>query len=228
MKRWYFLPLTLLLTLTGVAQSQPRPNIVYILADDLGIGDVSVYNRAGKIKTPNIDGLARTGVRFTDAHTSSAVCTPTRYGILTGRYNWRSRLKSSVLNGYDQALIAPQRETVAAFLKKQGYQTGVIGKWHLGWNWAASPAGSAQVDFTKPVAQSPNAYGFDYSFCIAASLDMAPYVYVENGRSTSIPVDSCPARTGVAFYRAGIIAPDFRHEEVLPKFTEKAIGFINQ
>jgi arylsulfatase A len=228
MRNIYLIGFVLFLCMSGFAQSQQRPNIVYILADDLGIGDVSAYNVAGKIKTPNIDLLAGKGVRFTDAHTSSAVCTPTRYSILTGRYNWRTKLKSSVLFGYDKALIEPKRETVASFLQKQGYQTGVIGKWHLGWNWANIEAGNTRVDFSKPVQNSPNSHGFNYSFCIAGSLDMAPYVYLENGRCTSIPVDTCPARTGVAFFRSGITAPDFKHEEVLTKMTEKAVGFIQQ
>ena len=112
------------------------PNIVYILADDLGYGDLEAFNKAGKIKTPNLDQMAKQGMIFTDAHTSSSVCTPTRYGILTGRYNWRSPLKKGVLSGTSAALIPKDRSTVASFLKSNGYQTAFIGKWHLGWNWA--------------------------------------------------------------------------------------------
>ena len=112
------------------------PNIIYVLADDLGYGDIHSFNTKGKIKTPNIDRLASNGMKFTDAHTSSAVCTPTRYGILTGRYNWRSPLKSGVLTGKSKALIPPERSTVASLLKKSGYHTGFIEKWHLGWDWA--------------------------------------------------------------------------------------------
>ena len=111
-------------------------NIIYILADDLGFGDVAAFNRAGKIKTPNLDQMAQQGIIFTDAHTSSSVCTPTRYGILTGRYNWRSPLKKGVLSGTSRALIPKHRTTVASFLKSNGYHTGFIGKWHLGWDWA--------------------------------------------------------------------------------------------
>jgi arylsulfatase A len=103
-----------------------------------------------------------------------------------------------------------------------------VGKWHLGWYWANIEAGFKKVDFSKPVRNSPNVLGFDYSFCIAGSLDMNPYVYVENGQPTSVPVDTIAARTGVGLYRAGLIAPDFKHEEVLEKFTDKAVGFINQ
>ena len=205
-----------------------KPNIVYILADDFGIGDVSVYNPNGKIITPNIDQLAKNGVRFTDAHTTSSVCTPTRYGIMTGRYNWRTTLKSGVLHGYDTPLLDPKRETVASFLQKQGYNTGIVGKWHLGWNWGNIEAGEKKVDFTKKIQNGPNKRGFDYSFCIPASLDMPPYAYVENGFCTTVPKDTCLGRTGIELFRAGISAPDFKPEEVLGKFTEKAIAYINE
>jgi arylsulfatase A len=209
------------------AQKIKKPNIVYILADDLGIGDVSAYNPNGKIKTPNIDKLVESGVKFSTAHSSSSVCTPTRYGILTGRYSWRSTMKSGVLFGYDKALIDPNRKTIASFLQKEGYTTGVVGKWHLGWDWANVDAGKDKVNFSKPVQNSPNQYGFDYSFCIVGSLDMNPYAYLENGVCTAIPVDSLPGENGLRFYRGGLTAPDFKHEMVLPKFTEKAIDFID-
>ncbi len=209
----------------GFAQ---KPNIVYILADDLGIGDVSSYNPNGKLQTENIDKLAQSGVRFTDAHTTSAVCTPTRYSIMTGRYNWRTTMKKGVLHGYDTPLIDAKRETVAAFLQKQGYKTGIVGKWHLGWTWNNIEAGEKKVDFSKQVTNNPNAKGFDYSFCIPASLDMPPYAYVENGFCTTIPKDTCEGRKGIELFRAGLKAPDFQPEEVIGKFTEKALNFINQ
>ena len=205
-----------------------KPNIVYILADDLGIGDVSSYNFNGKILTPNIDQLAQTGVRFTDAHTTSSVCTPTRYGIMTGRYCWRTTLKNGVLHGYSTPLFDANRETVASFLKKHGYSTGIVGKWHLGWNWDNIKAGDKNVDFSKQVLDGPNAKGFDYSFCIAASLDMPPYAYVENEFCTAIPKDSISGMTGIRLFRAGLVAPDFKPEEVLGKFAEKGIAYINQ
>ena len=126
----------LLTSCTQGSKAQKKPNIIYVLADDLGYGDVAAFNDNGKIRTPNLDQMASEGIRFTDAHTSSSVCTPTRYGILTGRYNWRSRLKSSVLSGESDHLIPNDRSTVASVLKASGYHTAYIGKWHLGWDWA--------------------------------------------------------------------------------------------
>src|SRR3954468_20741157 len=124
----------------GAAMAAEKPNIVYILADDLGYGDVSSFNAESKIHTPNIDRLANQGMRFTDAHSASAVCTPTRAGILTGRYPWRTRLKSGVLYGWSPHLIEPGRLTVASMLKQQGYATACMGKWHLGMDWANGKA----------------------------------------------------------------------------------------
>lgn len=217
----------ILLNFSAVSQQVDRPNIIYILADDLGIGDVSGYNPDSKIETPNIDQLIRTGVTFTNVHTSSAVCSPTRYGILTGRYNWRSTLKQGVLDGYDHELIEPGRETVASFLKKQSYQTACIGKWHLGWSWVKNGVEKQSIDYSKPVSNGPEYFGFDYSFCIPASLDMPPYVFVENGQCVSIPNDTCKAGKGMGFYRKGIIAKGFKHEETLQNFTAKALGYIS-
>ena len=168
------------------------------MADDLGYGDINAFNLDGKIKTPNIDMLAVEGMKFTDAHTSSAVCTPTRYGILTGRYNWRSNIKSGVLTGKSKALIPNNRTTVAALLQRKNYTTAFIGKWHLGWDWAQknediktgegwNPEDFSNIDFSKPVQNAPNDIGFNYAYGHSGSLDMAPYVYVENGISTQIP-----------------------------------------
>ena len=122
-----------------VAKKEMLPNIVYILADDLGYGDVSIYNRESKVGTPNIDGLASEGMRFTDMHAPSSVCTPSRYGILTGNYCWRSRLPEGVVSGYGRALIEPDQATVPAMLQKHNYYTAVIGKWHLGLDWVIKP-----------------------------------------------------------------------------------------
>lgn len=118
------------------ADAQPRPNIIVILADDLGYGDVQCYDpMRGKIATPNIDRLAAGGMRFTDAHTSSAICSPSRYTLLTGRYHWRSRLQKGIVSMWEKPLITPDRLTIGGLMQRVGYTTAVVGKWHLGWNW---------------------------------------------------------------------------------------------
>jgi len=221
-----------------------KPNIVYILCDDLGYGDVKCFNPNGKIPTPNIDRLASQGMIFTDAHSSSAVCTPTRYGIMTGRYNWRSRLKSGVLGGMSPPLIEPGRLTVPALLQQHGYHTAAIGKWHLGMDWTLKPETKTfddtiekgengwRVDFTKPIRHGPNSVGFDYYYGISASLDMVPYTFIENDRVLELPTKdkSFPmmlGRTNGAT-RKGPAAADFEAEDVLPTLTRKAVEYIEQ
>ena len=215
------------------------PNIIYVLADDLGYGDLSVYNPNSPIRTPNLDRLAANGIRFTDAHTSASVCTPTRYGILTGRYNWRSSLKSGVLTGKSKALIPPDRTTVASMLKTKGYQTAFIGKWHLGWDWALNNPDDTSgegwdardfdnLDFSKPIQNGPESLGFDYSFGHSGSLDMAPYVYVENGMPTQIPTKSTINTGDFTWWREGPTADDFIHEDVTPNFFRKAGTYLKQ
>lgn len=217
----------------------PAPNIIYVLADDLGYGDISSFNQNGKINTPNIDRLASEGMRFTDAHTSSSVCTPTRYGILTGRYNWRTRLKQGVLTGKSKALIPNARSTVASILSKNGYHTAFIGKWHLGWDWAMKDedqfggtgwdAGDFEnIDFTKPVTNTPNDLGFSYAYGHSGSLDMAPYVYVENGRATEVPDRVTVDKGEYTWWREGPTSPDFVHDDVTPNFFRRAIKYVNE
>ncbi len=205
------------------------PNIVFILADDLGYGDVRCFNPAGKIPTPNLDRLASEGIRFTDAHSSSAVCTPTRYGILTGRYNWRSALKNGVLGGYSRRLIEPGRLTLPAFLKSQGYATACIGKWHLGMDWPLKEGGFAKdypdawkVDYARPVQNGPTALGFDYYFGISASLDMPPYVFIENDRVVGTPT------VEKTWIRRGPADKDFEAIDVLPRLAGKAVEYISK
>jgi arylsulfatase A-like enzyme len=205
------------------AKGSKKPNIVFIMADDMGYGDLGCYNQKSKIPTPNMDSLAAEGMRFTDAHSPSAVCTPTRYGVLTGRYCWRSRLKRGVLGGYSPALIDTNRMTVASMLKQHGYATACIGKWHLGLG------ADKKTDYDKPLVPGPNALGFDYFFGIPASLDMTPYCYVENDRPVEKP--TLTIEEGKAnedgWWRPGAIAPGFKHVEVLPKLTEKAVNYID-
>jgi arylsulfatase A-like enzyme len=225
-----FLALVACLTLPGPAAAAGRPpNVVYVLADDLGYGDVRCLNPQGKIATPNMDRLAAAGMAFTDAHSSSAVCSPTRYGILTGRYNWRSPLKQGVLQGYSRRLIEPGRLTVPALLKQHGYHTACLGKWHLGMDWPLKEGGFAtdypdgwKVDYTKPIANGPNAVGFDYYFGISASLDMPPYVFIENDRTVGTPT------VEKAWIRKGPAAADFEAIDVLPTLTTKAVEYIGR
>src|SRR5579875_1987246 len=144
----------------SAAEKPNRPNVVVILADDLGYGDPHCYNNDSKIPTPNLDRLAAQGMRFSDAHTPCAVCTPTRYGLLTGRYCWRTSLKSGVLNGYSPLLIEPKRLTLASLLKQRGYVTAGFGKWHLGLG------DTAKTDFSKRLRPGPCSVGFDSYFGI--------------------------------------------------------------
>lgn len=207
---------------------QKHPNIIFILADDMGYGDVSYMDPNSKIKTENLDRMASEGVVFTDAHSSSSVSTPTRYGILTGRYNWRSTMKQSVLNGYSKALIAPGRETLASMLKKQGYATAGIGKWHLGWDWNNIDAGIDSVDFSKPVANGPTTRGFDYYYGFCGSLDMSPYVYIENDMPTSLPDRVTENKGKYSWWRKGPTGADFVHAEVLPNLIDRACSYVKE
>ena len=204
-----------------------KPNIIYILADDMGYGDVSCLNENSKIHTTHLDRLGAEGMRFRDAHASSAVCTPSRYSILTGRYSWRSALKAGVNFGYDGPLIDSDRMTVASLLKDQGYTTACVGKWHLGWTWPRNGENEEDVDYSQPITDGPISVGFDYFFGISASLDMAPYVYVENDRPTEIPDRIVPEGEDQAYWREGPIAPDFSHDDVLPELTRRALGWID-
>jgi arylsulfatase A len=221
----------------GARPDGKRPNIVFILADDLGYGDPTCYNKDSRIPTPQIDRLAGQGVRFTDAHTPSAVCTPTRYGLLTGRYCWRSRLKQGVLNGYSEPLIETDRLTVASLLKKHGYNTGCAGKWHLGLGWVrkdtGKKAGAGNVDWAKPATHGPHSLGFDYSYILPASLDMDPYCWLENGRLVEAPTGHTPGSErrwsgGGGYWRAGAIAPSFDFYAVLPTVAAKSVEFLKR
>lgn len=214
--------------------SNGLPNVVYILADDMGYGDLSCLNGDSRIRTANLDRLAAEGLACGDAHSSSAVCTPSRYTILTGRYNWRSVLKEGVTGGYSRPILEPGRMTVASMLREQGYATGCIGKWHLGLEWRLQGGGLAstyqdesQVDFAAGVGNGPLDHGFDSFFGISASLDMPPYVYIENDRVTALPDRVTPQREGKEYMRPGMIAPDFVPEQVLQTLTARAERFID-
>jgi len=226
------------------ANSARRPNLVLILADDLGWGDLRCYHPDSKIPTPNLDRLAAEGMRFTDAHSPSSVCTPTRYALMTGRYTWRTRLKSGVLWGYSPPLIEPDRLTLPALLKQQGYVTACVGKWHLGLGWPTREAASfgdqsqpigdlSLIDYSRPFTAGPLTAGFDYFFGIPASLDMDPYLFIENDRTAVPPTDRTAGskhqrQGGNGFWRAGPAPPGFTPQIVLPTLTEKAETFLRR
>ncbi|WP_158973666.1 arylsulfatase [Cellulophaga sp. L1A9] len=229
------------------AETIKHPNIVYILADDMGYGDLKSLNPDSKIPTPNMDQVVKNGVHFTDAHTNSAVCTPTRYGVLTGRYAFRTRLKNGVTWGYTPSLIEEGRETVASFMKQNGYQTACIGKWHLGLDWPKKdeskeikdiqwnenvPKGyEDNVDYSKRVGGGPADHGFDHSLIIPASLDMSPYVYIRDGYVVEQPLEYTEGKEqqdagrGV-FWRPGKVAQSFDFDQVLPSFVDSATQYI--
>jgi len=218
-------------------EHKEKPNIIFIMADDLGYGDLSCYG-ANKIQTPNIDKLAKCGIRFTDAHSPSAVCTPTRYSVLTGRYCWRGRLKKEVLwSGYDRALIEKGRKTIGDMMKESGYATAQIGKWHLGWE------DEEPVDYSKGyLGRGPKDFGFDYSFVTAAAHNLFPIVFIENHKITSPlkpmdyfvyePENETPER----IYKwhethdkgPMMIAVDWQPDQVDKIYTEKTIAFISK
>ena len=211
----------------AISKEVKKPNIIFILADDLGYGDVSALNENSKIKTANIDRLVSQGVSFADAHSSSAVCTPTRYGILTGRYNWRSNLKAGVLMGYSKPLIPKERRTMASFLKEEDYQTACIGKWHLGWTWNNIEKGKDSINYAMPIKDGPTTLGFDYFYGISGSLDMDPYVYVENDKPTALP-NRITQNSGMKVWRKGPTASDFVHEQTLPNIISRAENYITE
>ncbi len=237
MRRTAFLTITFLLLvppapLRGDA-SQAKPNIVYILADDLGYGDVGCYNAASKIPTPNLDRLATTGIRFTDAHAPDAVCSPTRYGVLTGRYCFRSRLKVGVLPPWGAPIIERNRLTVPELLRRHGYATACIGKWHLGWTWPTrdgkpplSRDGLGNVDFTQPIADGPTALGFDTYFGVDLP-NYPPYCFIENDRTVGIPSVAAPMERG-GCNRPGPMVPGWKLVDIMPELTRRAVGYIEQ
>lgn len=209
------------------AQKETPPNIIFIFADDMGYGDPGCYNPQSEIPTPHIDNIAENGIRLTDAHAPGPWCVPSRYGLMTGQYPARVQL-----NWQERALINPQQLTIASLLQQHGYNTAMVGKWHLGFDevdWDS-------VNCDLPLRGGPIDHGFNYFFGMHASLDIPPYFYIENDRCVSAPTENIAenqsedATTPIsgAFWRAGKIAPDFRHEDVLPDFTGKATSFLRQ
>ena len=202
------------------------PNIIFILADDLGYGDVHCLNpKRGKIATPHLDRLATQGMTFTDAHATSSVCTPSRYSVLTGRYNWRSLLQRGIHGGVKSGpLIPAERLTVPEFLRRQGYATGCVGKWHLGWNWSKE---GDRVDFTKPFNGGPTAIGFDWYFGVNVP-GAPPHGFIENDTVIGDPRLTSPGEMLRWGGNEGPLVPGFTFESMLPTLTDKACGFIRK
>ena len=226
-----------------------RPNIVVIYADDLGYGDVQCYNsERGKIPTPHIDRFASEGMLFTDAHSSSGVCSPSRYTLLTGRYHWRSRLQAGIVGLWGAPLIAADRLTIGGLAKQQGFTTACIGKWHLGWNWPIpaakaklfkqAPKADASPDdeqravwkqvFSQPIDGGPITRGFDQYFGTDVP-NWPPYCFIENDRTVGIPSEFL-AKEALRKNQAskqGPANPDWKLEPILPELGRRASAFIS-
>lgn len=205
-----------------VGRAGERPNVLLILLDDMGYGDPGCYNPRSRIATPHIDRLAAEGLRFTDAHAAGSVCHPSRYGLLTGSYPWRT----DVGRWRQRAVIRPDQETLATLLKKAGYATAMVGKWHLGFD---------ENGYDQPLPGGPVDRGFDSFFGIRASTDIPPYFYIRDRRAVTPPTahieaNRTPGWSPIqgAFWRAGAIAPDLKLEEVTPRFTEEAVAVIRR
>ncbi len=248
MNRSLFRTLALLLTswsLLQAAEPPMRPNIVILYADDMGYGDLGVQNPESRIPTPNLDGLAAQGTRFTDAHSSSGVCTPSRYALLHGRYHWRKF--HGIVNAFDQPILDADRTTLPEMLKTKGYKTACIGKWHLGWDWNAikrpgamptREGGKGQGSFApnafawnKPIPGGPLSHGFDYYFGDDVP-NFPPYAWFENDRVITEPTVplSTPKQTAEGAWEArpGPSVKDWDFWAVMPKLTEKAVEWIAQ
>lgn len=223
-------------------ESIKKPNIVFVMADDMGYGDAGCYG-AKKIRTPNIDMLASSGMKFMDTHSSSAVCTPSRYSVLTGRYAWRTRLKENVQCGHGLPLIEKNRTTAASILRAKGYRTGAFGKWHLGFRYIKKDGSFfteeqsinnfqddadkhiEEIDYTKPLYGGPLDHGFDEFFGISGSLDMPPYCFIRNRNTVGIP--SIVKKT-ITQQKAGLTVEGWDDRDVDVRFTEETCDFIDR
>ena len=221
-----------------------KPNIIFILADDMGYGDLGSNNPNSKIPTPNLDRLADQGMRFTDAHAASAICTPSRYNVLTGCYGWRSRLKRGIVWEWDSPLIEPDRLTVAGLLRQAGYATHCLGKWHLGWDWVTLDGNLAgpqlpfgelnqeimqqrlemgnRIDYSQRIGGGPVDRGFDTYFGVDVP-NFPPYTWFENDHLTAPPTVEKPASM---YGNPGLMRPGWSFEAMIPEFTRRAVSLI--
>ncbi len=239
----------LLLALSSCINQKESPNIIVIYADDLGYGDVQSYNPVnGKIPTPNIDRLAAQGMRFTDAHSSSAVCSPSRYTLLTGRYHWRTQLQGGIVGVFGAPLITPDRLTIGGLAKQYDYQTACIGKWHLGWDWPIQKENmdlfrpgqkeiaateehrmAWQEVFSEPIPGGPTVVGFDEYFGVDVP-NWPPYCFIENNQTVGIPGEFGSSSL-FGKNQASIQGPALKHwalEDVLPALGDRSVAFIER
>ena len=221
-KTWLFILIIAIAACTTEPEQETLPHVVVILVDDMGYGDLSSYNPDSKISTPNIDQLANEGMRFTDAHAAGSLCHPSRYGLLTGTYPFRT----DVSVWRQQPTIEENQLTIASMLKSRGYHTAMVGKWHLGF---------LEQGYDKPLRGGPVDRGFDSFFGIRASTDIPPYFYIRDSMAVAPPTDSIAANYSEgwspiqgAFWRAGGIAPGLELKDVLPRFTEEAVQVIQK
>ncbi len=208
------------------------PNIVFIFADDMGYGDVSALNPAARVSTPTIDGMVNEGITFSNAHAGASVSTPSRYGLLTGRYAFRSEKAAYGIWGFDEPVIERGRETLASLLQREGYTTACIGKWHLGLGWQTNDGhqkatldkttGLSNVNYAKELLDGPNNHGFDYSFIHPASLDIPPYLFLRNHKAIDpdmiLTTDYYPDRKENTRY-----SWDKKHTDSLDVYWEKGV-----
>lgn len=225
-----------------VSQAKPSakqlPNIVILYADDLGAGDLGSFNQSSKIPTPNLDKLAMQGLSFTDAHSSSGVCSPSRYALLTGQYHWRKF--HDIVKTFGESVFDPEQLTLPEMLQQKGYTTAAIGKWHLGWDWSSirkqdaplSAVAPNDFDWHKAIENGPTAHGFDYYFGDNV-INFPPYVWIKNNRVTQIPdtmVDGTlwKNKEGKMRYREGPMITGWDPYENIPTTTQKGIDFITE
>jgi arylsulfatase A-like enzyme len=213
------------------APETARPNIVFILADDTGYGDLGCYNAECATPTPNLDRLAAEGIRFTDAHSSSALCTPTRYGLLTGRYLWRTPKGHSLVMPYEPPVIESDRLTLPGLLRNHGYRTACIGKWHLGLHYPSRRGGAGaftqreeDIDFAVPLRDGPVERGFDSFFGTAGcSTSDPPYCFIRGDRTVGIPsVPTSEELHALPGFFPGLMVPGWRPEDVDVTFVNEA------
>ena len=237
------LPFLITLLLSIPCAAAESPNIVIVYADDMGFGDLAIQNPDSKISTPNLDRLAKEGMRFTDAHSSSGICTPSRYALLTGRYHWRKF--HNIVGSWDHSVFDSGRLTLPEMLKERGYKTACIGKWHLGFDWEkirkpnAVPyhAGRHKTwsadafDWSKPIPNGPLDHGFDYYFGDDVP-NFPPYAWIENDRVLEPPTlpyapDPMPTE-GASEGRPGPMVADWKQDAVMPTLTQRTVDWIGE